>query len=296
MHLYTENPLKFAFSHTEFEYSNLTEDKPAFGILGVPFDSTTTYQPGARYGPLFVRDASYNFEKYNLLLDKSFNTPVQDIGNLESVPGNFQRTCLNLESVISSLLEGGSTPIIIGGEHSISYGVVKSYDTTGARDMQEVTILHFDAHMDLRDNYMGEKFSHATVMRRIHDLKPGHIIQMGIRSASKAETQFAQDEGIDYYNPPEIKEDIPGMEKIIRNIKGPVYVTVDMDVLDPSYAPSVGTPTPGGLNPLELEKLIFSLKGKDVIGLDVVEVSSNSIGDITSINAAKTILDFLFLQ
>ena len=86
------------------------------------------------------------------------------------------------------------------------------------------------------------------------------------------------------------------MEKIIRQIEGPVYVTVDMDVLDPSYAPSVGTPTPGGLEPRDLERLIFSLEGKEVIGLDVVEVSSNSIGDITSINAAKTILDFLFVQ
>lgn len=296
MHLYTENPLKFAFSQTECEYSDLNEDKPTFGILGVPFDSTTTYQAGARYGPLFVREASYNFEKYNLFLNKSLNTPVHDIGNLESVHGNFNKTCLNLESVISSLLEERTTPITIGGEHSISYGVVKSYDTIGTLDMQEVTILHFDAHTDLRDDYMGEKFSHATVMRRIHDLKPGHIIQMGIRSASQSETQFAQDEGIDYYTPPEIKEDIQGMEKIIRQIDGPVYVTVDMDVLDPSYAPSVGTPTPGGLEPHDLERLIFSLEGKEVIGLDVVEVSSNSIGDITSINAAKTILDFLFLQ
>ncbi|EKQ55655.1 MAG: agmatinase [Methanobacterium sp. Maddingley MBC34] len=294
MHLYTENPLKFAFSQTECEYSDLNEYKPAFGILGVPFDSTTTYQPGARYGPLFVREASYNFEKYNLFLDKSLNTRIQDIGNLESIPGNFQRTCLNLESVISSLLEEGIIPITIGGEHSISYGVLKAYNTIDS--LQDVTILHFDAHMDLRDDYMGEKYSHATVMRRIHDLKPGHIIQMGIRSTSKAETQFAQDEGIDYYTHPEIKDDIQGMEKIIHQIEGPVYVTVDMDVLDPSYAPSVGTPTPGGLSPLELEKLIFSLEGKDVVGLDVVEVSSNSIGDITSINAAKTILDFLFLQ
>ena len=296
MYLYTENPLKFAFSQTEFEYSSEIQDKPVFGILGVPFDSTTTYQPGARYGPLFVREASYNFEKYNLFLDKSLNTHVQDIGNLESVPGNFNNTCLNLESVISSILEEGIVPITIGGEHSISYGVVKSYDTNGTHNMRDVTILHFDAHMDLRNDYMGEKYSHATVMRRIHDLEPRHIIQMGIRSASAEETHFAQDNGIDYYTPPEIKEDIHGMKNIIHKIKGPVYVTVDMDVLDPAYAPSVGTPTPGGLSPHDLETLIFSLAGKEVIGLDVVEVSSNSIGDITSINAAKTILDFLFLQ
>lgn len=287
MYLYTENPLKFAFSQVESDYSPLN-DKPLFGILGVPFDSTTTYQPGARNGPLFVREASYNFEKHNLFLDKTLSASVQDIGNLESVPGNPQKTCLNLESVISSILEDNITPITIGGEHSITYGVLKSYDT-----LDDVTILHFDAHMDLRDDYMGEKYSHATVMRRVHDLEPRNIIQMGIRSASPEERDFTRDNGINYHTS---QENISKMEKVIRQIKGPIYVTVDIDVLDPAYAPSVGTPTPGGLNPRDLENLIFALEGKKVIGFDVVEVSSNSIGDTTSINAAKTILDFLFLQ
>jgi agmatinase len=287
MYLYTENPLKFAFSQVESDYSSLN-DKLLFGILGVPFDSTTTYQPGARNGPLFVREASYNFEKYNLFLNKTLNARVQDIGNLESVPGNLQKTCLNLESVVSSILEDNITPITIGGEHSITYGVLKSYDT-----VNDVTILHFDAHMDLRDDYMGEKYSHATVMRRIHDLEPRNIIQMGIRSASMEERDFARDNGIEYHTS---HDDISGMENAIRQIKGPIYITLDIDVLDPAYAPSVGTPTPGGLTPLDLEKLIFALEGKKVIGFDVVEVSSSSIGDTTSINAAKTILDFLFLQ
>ncbi|MCC7560426.1 MAG: agmatinase [Methanobacterium sp.] len=292
MYLHTENPLKFAFSQAEPDYSPLN-DKPLFGILGVPFDSTTTYQPGARYGPLFVREASYNFERHNLFLDKTLNVTVQDIGNLESVPGNFQKTCTDLESVVSSILEDNITPITIGGEHSITYGVLKSYDTTVTHNMQDITILHLDAHMDLRDDYMGEKYSHATVMRRIHDLEPRNIIQMGIRSASEEERDFARDNGIDYHT---AQDNISGMEKTINQIKGPIYVTVDIDVLDPAYAPTVGTPTPGGLNPRDLEKLIFALEGKKVIGFDVVEVSSNSIGDTTSINAAKTILDFLFLQ
>jgi len=143
---------------------------------------------------------------------------------------------------------------------------------------------------------MGEKFSHATVMHRIQDLKPRHIIQMGIRSASPEERQFAQDKEIDYYTPRDIKENREKMEKIISQIEGPIYVTVDIDVLDPAYAPSVGTPAPGGLKPSDLERLIFSLEGKEVVGLDMVEVSANSVGDSTSINAAKTILDFLFLQ
>jgi len=292
MYLYTENPLKFAFSK-DFDNS-FPKDSPSFGILGVPFDSTSTYQPGARFGPLFVREASYNFEKYNLLLDKVLDANVCDIGNLEVVPGNLEKTYLHLESVISSMSEDGLIPLTIGGEHSISYGVLNALKTQD--NLQDVTILHFDAHMDLRNDYMGEKYSHATVMRRIHDKNPRKIIQMGIRSSSQKEVSFAQANDIDYYTPQEMKDDLKRMEKIIHQIDGPIYVTVDVDVLDPAYAPNVGTPTPGGLNPLEMERLILALEGKDVMGFDLVEVSSTSIGDITSTNAAKILLDFLFIH
>ncbi len=288
MYLYTENPLKFAFSQ-DFDDLPLSEN-PCFGILGVPFDSTTTYQPGARFGPLMVREASYNFEKYNLFSNKVIDANICDIGNLEVVPGNFQKTCLNLESVISSMLKDGLIPLTIGGEHSISYGVIN------ALEAHDVTIIHFDAHMDLRNEYMGEKYSHATVMRRIHDKNPAKIIQMGIRSSSQAEVDFAREKGIDYYTPQEISDDLGQMGKIIGEIDGPIYVTVDMDVLDPAYAPSVATPAPCGISPQELENLIFQLKGKEIIGFDVVEVASTSVGDITSINAAKILLDFLSLQ
>lgn len=291
MHLFTEKPLKFAFSRTSFkEYSHQSGDEAKFGIFGVPFDSTTTYQPGARFGPLYVREASYNFEKFHLILNKNFETCLYDCGNLEVVPGNFHKTGSQLQSVISSMIEKGITPIVIGGEHTITCGITK------AMDIRDATIIHFDAHMDLRDSYIGEKYSHATTMRRIHHQKPKNIIQIGTRSCSQGELEFARKNGIEHYTTQEIKEDLVGMEKIISNIKGPIYVTVDLDVLDPAYAPSVGTPAPGGLDSLELEKLIFSLKNKEIIGFDVMEVSSTTVGDITSLNAAKVILDLLFLQ
>jgi agmatinase len=291
MHIFTEKPLKFAFSRTDFKEDTPQSGKDAkFGILGVPFDSTTTYQPGARFGPLYVREASYNFEKFNLILNKKFETCLYDCGNLEVVPGNFHRTCKQLQSIITSLIEKGITPIVIGGEHTISYGIIK------AMNIRNATIIHFDAHMDLRDSYIGEKYSHATTMRRIHNQKPKKIIQIGTRSCSQGEVEFAKKNGIEYYTPQEIKEDLLGMGKIINQIKGPIYVTVDLDVLDPAYAPSVGTPAPGGLDSLELEKLIFSLRNKELIGFDVMEVSSTTMGDITSLNAAKVILDLLFLQ
>jgi agmatinase len=291
MHLYTEKPLKFAFSKTSFkEYSPQSVDEAKFGILGVPFDSTTTYQAGARFGPLYVREASYNFEKFHLILNKKFGICLYDCGNLEVVPGNFHRTCNQLQTVISSMIEKEITPIVIGGEHTISYGITK------AINIRDATIIHFDAHMDLRDSYIGEKYSHATIMHRIHDQKPKNIIQIGTRSCSQGELDFARKNGIEHYTPQEIRKDIVGIEKIISRIKGPIYVTVDLDVLDPAYAPSVGTPAPGGLDSLELETLMFSLRNKHIIGFDVMEVSSTTVGDVTSLNAAKVILDLLFLQ
>jgi agmatinase len=209
MYLYTENPLKFAFSEANFDAAHQIQDS-GYGILGVPFDSTVTYQPGSRYGPFFVREASYNFENYNLFFNKNLNANVYDIGNLETIPGNIQKTCIHLKSVVSSLLEDGLTPILIGGEHSISLGVISAFN------IQDATILHFDAHMDLRDDYMGEKYSHATVMRRIHDKGPFKIIQMGIRSSSLDETVFAKNNNIDFYTPNDIKFNMEKMERIIH--------------------------------------------------------------------------------
>jgi agmatinase len=297
MLFYTESPLKFAFSKyiNEFEgdTSKFEVNTPQFGILGVPFDSTSTYKPGARFGPNMVREASYNLEKYNILLKKNLEAVFYELGNLEVVHGNFNQTSKHLESTIEEI-KGRLIPITIGGEHTITYSVIKGLNKVN--DIQDATIIHFDAHMDLRDEYMGEKYSHATVMRRITDLNPKDIIQIGVRSCLKDEETFAQEEGIKYYTSTVVKNNMNEIEKVISNIKNPIYVTVDMDVLDPAYAPSVGTPTPLGLDPHELQRLIYNLQGKEIIGLDVVEVSSSSLGDITSINSAQVIYDFLSMK
>lgn len=285
MLLYTEDPLRFAFSKDKIEI----KDAPGYGILGVPFDGTTTYKPGGRYGPNVIREASYNLENYNISAGKKLETPIYDLGNLEIVPGNFQKTSMKLESTIRELKKLKLTPVVLGGEHTISYSICK------ALDLQEATILHFDAHLDLRDEYQGEKYTHATVMRRIHDIEPGEIISLGIRSVCEAELEFARDVDIKYYTATRVKDDFDELRKLISSLKGPIYVTVDMDVLDPAYAPSVGTPCPGGLNPQELQKLIYCLKGKDVIGFDVVEVTSRCFGDITSVSAAQLVYDFVCL-
>ncbi len=294
MLFYTESPLKFAFSREiDFADTGLSTDGPgknhSFGIVGVPFDSTTTYKPCARFGPRSVREASYNFERYNFILNKNLDARVYDFGDIEVVHGNFEKTCGNIRSTITEIMDMGIIPITIGGEHSISYGILN------AMNLEDVTVIHLDAHMDLRDSYMSEKFSHATVMKRIFDLNPKDIIQIGIRSASEDEAAFACETHIKQYTSHDVNNKMDKIENSIKAVKGPVYVTVDLDVLDPAYAPNVGTPAPCGLTPSELERIIFCLKDKHVVGFDLVEVSSTQIGDITSINGAKTIYDFLCL-
>ena len=290
MLFYTQNPLKFAFSKELGELNAESDRSKKFGIIGVPFDSTSTYKTGARFGPMAVREASYNFERYNMVLDKTITAETFDFGDVEVIHGNFKKTCSNIEFSISELLEMDITPVVIGGEHTVSYGVLR------ALDMENTTVIHFDAHMDLRDEYMGEKHSHATAVRRIFDLNPMKIIQIGVRSCSKEEIKFAQEEHISYFTSHDVNENLEKVKNAIKEIKGRIYVSVDIDVLDPAYAPSVGTPSPCGLNPFQLESLIHSLQGKEVVGFDLMEVSSTEFGDVTSINGAKSIYDFLCLQ
>lgn len=285
MLLYTANHQKFAF-HKE-SYDDMSHEN-GLGLIGVPFDSTTIHHPGTRFGPRFLREASYHFEKYHLILDKFLDLNLYDWGDLQIVPGNFSKTAKNLKVTIKDVLDKNSIPLVLGGEHSISIPVIE------ALDVDNLTIIHMDAHFDLRDEYLGEKYSHATVMRRVWELEPQEIIQIGIRSASREEMEFHdQQANLTYYSNHIIKDEIKLVLKRIKDLDGPLYVSVDIDVLDPAHAPSVGSPVPGGLTPLEVEAIILQLKGKEVVGFDLVEVASTKIGDVTSINGAKILYDFL---
>lgn len=304
MLFYTHNPSQFAFSKDENDFNNYISSlskngkeptkKTVFAILGVPFDSTTTYRPGARFGPSAVREASHNFENYNLSWDCSIDSTIFDLGNVQVSHGNFKKTCSNLLETVSDLLAYDITPIVIGGEHTITYALVKALKDY--INLNELTIVHLDAHMDIADSYMGEKYSHATVMRRIFELNPGRLIQVGVRSSSYLEKEFVQEMQIEYYTSAQINENLNSLLKVLDSINGPVYLSIDMDVIDPSEAPSVGNPTPCGINSQQLEELIKILALKQVVAMDIVEVAADMIGDLTSINAAKIILDFISLQ
>lgn len=290
----TYKPWKFAFSQ---DTENLKHVKPDnWGIIGVPFDSTSSYGPGSRFGPTTVREASYSFERYNITFNKDMASIFYDFGNINVVHGNCKKTIAILEETINELIESNIKPIIIGGEHSISIAPLKAL--SNKYNIEDITVIHLDAHMDIIDEYQGEKCSHATVMKRVHDLKPKEIIAIGIRSGSFEEKEFAlKEDNIAIFTSHDTKERFLAIEEKLNNIDDdePIYLSIDIDVLDPSYVPEVGNPIPNGISPAVIEKLLEILAKKNLIGFDLVEVATNRLGDSSAVTGAKIIYDFLSL-
>ena len=286
MLLNTYEPWKFSFSS---ENENIKEN--SFGIIGVPFDSTTSYHSGARLGPIVVREASFGFEKYNAVFNKDLTATFYDFGDVNVIPGNCEKTCKIIEDTVNELIELDIKPIIIGGEHSSSIGAIKAlYEKYG-----KLTVVHMDAHRDLAFDFIGEKYSHATVMRRVHELG-ADLVQIGIRSFSKEEDEFVKSTyNIQTFKNKDVHKHMDAIEYYLTNIGGPIYISIDMDVLDPSIAPNVGNPVPCGLFVSELEDIIRTLSHKNIVGFDVVETASNRLGDSTAVVGAKLIYDFLTL-
>ena len=286
MLLNTYEPWKFAFSQ---ENENIKEN--SFGIIGVPFDSTTSYHSGSRLGPIVVREASFGFEKYNTIFNKDLTTAFYDFGDVNVVPGNCEATCKIVEDTVSELLDLNVKPLIIGGEHSASIGAVKAL----TEKYGKLTVIHLDAHRDLAFKFVGEKYSHATVMRRVHEMG-ADLVQIGIRSASKDEDEFVKSTyNIQTFKGRDVKKHMDAVEYYLVNIEGPIYISIDMDVFDPAIAPSVGNPTPDGLHISHLETILETLCHKNIVGLDVVETATDKLGDSTAVTAAKIIYDFLTL-
>ena len=287
MLLNTYEPWKFAFSAENDELK-----KDSFGIIGVPFDSTSSYHSGSRLGPIVVREASFGFEKYNIVFNKNLDTVFYDFGDVNVIPGNCEETCNIVENTVNELIDLDIKPIIIGGEHSASIGAIKALmDKYG-----KLTVIHLDAHRDLAFEFIGEKYSHATVMRRVHELG-ADLVQIGIRSASADEEEFVKSTyNIQSFKNKDVHKHMDAIEYYLTNIEGPIYISIDMDVVDPAFAPSVGNPTPGGLFMSEMETILETISHKDIVGMDVVETASNKLGDITAVVAAKLIYDFLTLM
>ncbi|PVX25573.1 MAG: agmatinase [Candidatus Bathyarchaeum sp.] len=266
-----------------------------YAILGVPFDVTSTYRCGAKFAPIAIRDASQNVECY------SFRTGIDvedlkthDLGDLH-VSGDVELTLGRLALVAQDLFDDGKVPVFIGGEHTITLGVARSLG-------EDVAVVSFDAHLDLRDSYLGLSVSHTTFMRRINeDVKPAKILEIGTRAVCTEELDYAKEAGIDYLTAHQIRKD--GVKKTVETIKTllkgykKVYVTVDMDVLDPSVVPAVPNPEPEGLDTATLLDLLQAVCDCRVVGFDVVEVAPQYDQGVTAIQATKVIFEMLgFLE
>ena len=286
MLLNTYEPWKFAFSA---ENDEIIEN--SFGIIGVPFDSTTSYHSGARSGPIVVREASFGFERYNTIFNKELNTTFYDFGDVNVVPGNCKKTCEIVKDTVNELMDMNLKPLIIGGEHSASIGAIGALSERHGK----LTVIHLDAHRDLAFEFIGEKYSHATVMRRAHEMG-ANLVQIGIRSSSLDEEEFVKSTyNIQTFKNRDVHKHMDAIEYYLANIDGPIYVSIDMDVMNPAIAPSVGNPTPGGLETYSVENILKTLCRKNIVGFDVVETATDKLGDVTAVVAAKIIYDFLTL-
>lgn len=235
-------------------------------LFGIPFDGTTSFRPGTRFGPQAARNESFGIETYSPYLDLDLEDyDLCDLGDMDLSFGNTQRVLDDIYSFTQEIVTKGKKPLMIGGEHLVSYPVFQSI----VQAHPEVVVLHFDAHTDLREDYMGEQMSHATVIKRIWDLVgDDRIYQFGIRSGLKQEFEWAKS----HTHLEKFKADT--LESVLEKIKGkPVYLTIDLDVLDPSIFAGTGTPEPGGLSFREFMAAIVQLKDLNLIGADVVELS-----------------------
>jgi agmatinase len=235
-------------------------------LIGAPFDSTTSYRPGTRFASSVIRKESFGLEIYSPYQDKELDTKtVCDAGDLELPFGNASRALDVIEEASEEILSAGKLPFLIGGEHLVTLGIFRAV----FKRYPDVHIVHFDAHTDLRDDYMGEKLSHATVIRRCHDLIGDHkIYQFGIRSGEKAEFEFAKNHLIIE------KFTVDSVESVVDSLKDkPVYLTVDLDVLDPSQLPGTGTPEAGGLTFETLRSALMKITTLNIVGLDVNELN-----------------------
>lgn len=262
-------------------------------ILSVPLDHSGSFRPGTRFAPSAIRDASFALEEYSLHSDRNIlDIPFFDWGELELPPGDLSNSLELIEDVTSKILNDNKSPVIIGGEHLITYPVIKALK----KKFEELVVFDIDAHFDLRDSYSGMTYSHATVMRRVIEvIGVQNLYQFGIRSGAKEEKDFS------------IKNNIRplsgmGFEEALLKVDGrPVYISLDIDVVDPAFAPGVGTPEPGGPSSRELLDALSGLRTQDsrlnIVGFDLVEVSPPyDPSSITSILAAKLIIEILLLM
>lgn len=239
-----------------------------FVVIPVPYDLTSTYQAGSRKGPAAILDASANMELYDEELGvETCLAGIHTVVPLEVDARGPEAMVKVVYGEVAEVVSSGKVPVILGGEHSIAIGAVRAVKD----QYPSLSVLQFDAHADLRDTYQNASFSHASVGRRIFEICP--LIQVGVRSMSAAEARFIEEEEIKVFSPDCILDDPDPIKKICENLTKDIYITIDLDVLDPSIMPATGTPEPGGILWNDLLHLIKGVSERCTIrGFDIVEL------------------------
>ena len=257
-------------------------------LFGAPFDSTTSYRPGARFGSRAIRQESYGLESYSPYQDRDLlDCAIFDSGDLELSFGSAESALADIEERAEAILSDGKRPFLLGGEHLVTLGAIRA----AVKRWPELHILHFDAHADLRDEYLGAKLSHACVLRRCWELVgDGRIHQFGIRSGDREEFRWGETHIFTH------RFDLKGLSQAMEALDGrPVYFTLDLDVLDPSVFPGTGTPEPGGVDFNTLREAVTEVCGRlNIVACDVNELSPHydQSGGSTAA-ACKTVREML---
>jgi len=258
-------------------------------MVGLPYDGTCSYRPGTRFAPEQIRIASYGLETYSPLQDKDLeNISFFDAGEIDFPLGNRENTLELIEKATTEVLNSNKKWLGIGGEHLVTLPAVKAY----FKKFPNLKIVHFDAHADLRQDYLGEELSHACVMRRISEfIKPENIVQIGIRSGTQDEFHWMKEKSTL----------VTAQEAFSKKIKiwenSPIFITLDIDVLDPSVLSGTGTPEPGGMTYKELMSWLLLMKKSNIVGADLLELSPQyDTSGVSTITAAKIIREMLLLM
>jgi agmatinase len=269
------------FAGLEPPYSSLEQARAV--ILPVPYDSTSEWRAGSRHGPQAIIDASQYLELYDLELDREiYEVGISTLPRVEPLLSSPQDMIGRVYQVIKGLIEQDKFVVLLGGEHTLSLGAVRAFKEAFSR----LSVLQLDAHADLRDEYLGTKYSQACVMRRIFELCP--ICQVGIRSLSWEEKQFLTQHSLTPFYMSELAANRASIDRIANSLSEDVYITLDVDVFDPSIMPSVGTPEPDGMSWRQVMDIIESVaRRKHVVGFDLVEFCPGQGSDASSFLLAK---------
>lgn len=260
-----------------------------FALFGVPFDSTSSFRPGSRFGPKAMREVSANLETWSWRTGFDYeNVRLHDLGDVSVVHGDSAETIRRVEETVEDIKGARKVPVLLGGEHAVSLGAVRAF--------KDATVVSFDAHFDLRDEYLSNKLSHACVMRRSsEEVGPGNLVIIGARATYADEMDFVKKGGIRYLSSLDIlrsgsQSAAAWARQSLRGAKK-VYVSIDIDVLDPAYAPGVGNPEPEGIGTSALLDIVDAVVDDRVVGFDVVEVSPPYDNGSTAAVASKLVFE-----